>query len=478
MLIQLGLKKKLLFTYLTIGLLFVFFIIGALSTISKVKVNGPLYKQIVQGKDLIADILPPPEYIIESYLVVLQIYVALDKNELESLTEKLKSLEKDYNNRLLFWQKDLADSEIKRLIIGDASTYAKKFYALVGNEYIPAALKDDRKVMENLLPQIYSIYLQQRQTIDKVVQLASERNIQDEKAANIIIKTSNAFLFICAVISLLLIGISSLLLPDMIVKPVIKIVQQLAETAMHVSSAAKQINQASQKLAEGATQQAASVEQSSTMIQEISNGTKRTVENANATDFKIDLLKSEAISSTHSMSNMSESMKLIDESSNQTAKILKTIDDIAFQTNLLALNAAVEAARAGEAGKGFSVVAEEVRNLAQRSAEAAKSTASLLESAKKHTKNGVQVADDVGIKLNKIVGGVQEITETIKELVKANNDQSNSINQVDESILEISKVTQTTSASAEETAATAQELSAQAEHLNNAISELNQIING
>jgi len=178
------------------------------------------------------------------------------------------------------------------------------------------------------------------------------------------------------------------------------------------------------------------------------------------------------------MDRMNKAISEIRESSVETSKIIKTIDEIAFQTNLLALNAAVEAARAGDAGKGFAVVAEEVRNLAQRSAEAAQNTSGLIEKSQEHAQHGVDVAHEVGEKLKQIKESSKSIETLISEIAAASDEQTHGIGQVNTAVTEMDKVVQSNAANSEETASAAQELTSLGEELNRLVQDLAAIVGG
>jgi len=240
---------------------------------------------------------------------------------------------------------------------------------------------------------------------------------------------------------------------------------QVSETVRHVTDASDQISQGAQSLAESANEQASSLEEVSSSLEEMSSMTKHNADNSN----QAKILVSEAEASTgeanEAMTRMADAIRQIKTSSDNTSKILKTIDDIAFQTNLLALNAAVEAARAGEVGKGFAVVAEEVRNLAMRSAEASKNTAAMIEESVKNADGGVKITEDVAKALARTVENSAKVSGLIAEIASSSSEQAQGIEQVNTAVAQMNAVTQRNAANSEESASAAEELSGQAAEL-------------
>jgi len=237
---------------------------------------------------------------------------------------------------------------------------------------------------------------------------------------------------------------------------------QVSAGTEQVAAASNQINAGSQSLAQGASEQASSLEEVSASLQQISSMAKQNSAHAQEARAIAQEANKAATEGDHSMQRLSEAVDKIKASSDATAKIVKTIDEIAFQTNLLALNAAVEAARAGEAGKGFAVVADEVRNLAMRSAEAAKHTANLIEESVKNAEGGVSLNGEVLKQLGRIKERIEKVTEVMGEIAAASEQQSTGVEQVNTAVEQMNLVTQQTAANAEEQASAAEELSGQA----------------
>ena len=257
---------------------------------------------------------------------------------------------------------------------------------------------------------------------------------------------------------------------DTVVKSLDDAMSQVSEAVRQVSSASGQISQGAQSLAEGANEQASSLEEISSSLEEMSSMTKQNADNSNQGKAMVASAAESLNAADAAMKRMAGAIQEIKTSSDNTAKILKTIDDIAFQTNLLALNAAVEAARAGDAGKGFAVVAGEVRNLAMRSADAAKNTANMIEESVKSANEGVQITEDVAKYLSTTVERAGKVAEIIGEVAAASNEQALGIEQVNTAVAQMNQVTQQNAANSEESASAAEELSSQAAELANMVS--------
>jgi methyl-accepting chemotaxis protein len=237
---------------------------------------------------------------------------------------------------------------------------------------------------------------------------------------------------------------------------------EIMVAAEQVATAADQIDMGSQSLAAGSSEQAASLEEMSSSLQEIAAITQQNTANAQEARGVSEANSTMTTQGACSMQKLSAAMEKIKASSDSTAKIVKTIDEIAFQTNLLALNAAVEAARAGDAGKGFAVVADEVRNLAMRSAQAAKGTSDLIAESVQNAEAGMLINAEVVQRFAEIDAGVKRVQVVMKEIAMASEQQSHGVAQTNAVMGQINSVTQATAASAEESASAAQELTAQA----------------
>lgn len=241
--------------------------------------------------------------------------------------------------------------------------------------------------------------------------------------------------------------------------------QQISNSAEQVSGGAQQISNGAQMLSQGASEQAGSIEELAANINEISDSVRNTADDTVAASNVADAVEQEILENSKQMDQVSEAMNLIRQTSTDISGIVKEIEDIAFQTNLLSLNAAVEAARAGDAGRGFSVVAAEIRKLANKTTDASKMTAALVQKSAHSVEEGSSLIQQSEQTLKHVVDGARDVATKIERISQSNIQQANFIIQIRQSIEQITDIVQGNSATSEESAAASEELAAQAQIL-------------
>ncbi len=449
----------------------------AYRVVSTVKVGGPIFKNVVRGKDIVADILPPPAYILEAYAVVLQAAGESSGPVREELISRLGQLEKDYRVRHEFWTVDLAESEMKRTFLVDSYEPAQEFFRIVNGPFVAALRAGDlpaaTEMSRGSLKQAYDTH---RAAIDRVVVQANQFAADAEADAGVRLR-NGWWLFggtLAAVFGVLV--ALSILVTRNVVGTLHGLATTLTENAHLLAQTSRQCARSSQVLADGAQQQAAALEQTGSAMEEMRSMTAKNADAARQAAALSHQAEQSAARSREVTGRMATAMKDIQDSAAATAKVLKEIDEISFQTNLLALNAAVEAARAGEAGAGFSVVAEEVRGLAVRSAAAAKNSEAMIAQSVSLAALGVTLTQDVANILGGIAGSSTELRSMIDDIAMASVQQVEGIAQVNEAVSRMDSVTQSAATNADHSAASADSLSSRVDQMADVVSRLQALV--
>jgi methyl-accepting chemotaxis protein len=475
----------------------------AFKTLDTLKVNGPIYERIVQGKDLIADILPPPEYIIESYLLVLQLSRTADAGRQQALAERIRSLKGQFDERHAFWQKQALEPEMGRLLLDDAYRPAQEFYRLAFDALVPAARAGDASQVAATMQQLDRAYEAHRAAIDKVVVLASKRVETDEGAARALIQRDTALLLTIMVLAMAAAVVTALLVARSITAPLrhaVKVARVVASGVLNsrirvrypdepdqllralqemngslqrivgeVRSGADNIATATNEIARGnddlsmrTERQASALQQTAAAMEQLTSTVRQNSDSARQANQLVQTAAQVAQRGGTAVSEVVQTMQSIHASSKKVVEIISVIDGIAFQTNILALNAAVEAARAGEQGRGFAVVASEVRSLAQRSAEAAKEIKALITDSVQQVEAGSTLVARAGSTMDEVVQSVERITGIMAEISAASAEQISGLEQINTAITEMDSTTQQNAALVEEAAAAASSLRTEA----------------
>jgi methyl-accepting chemotaxis protein WspA len=460
-------------------LLVAIFLLGLLAltgvawqTLGKVKVNGPLYRDIVQGKDVIADVLPPPKYIIESYLVVLQMVEEKDKGRVLAYIERGKKLRAEYDERHAFWTNDLPPGRLKDFMVSQSYRPAVEFYEIRDRELVPAVLAgDSQRAKELAYGKLLERYEEHRTAIDEVVRLATAQNLAHERAATELVDSSSTTLIVLAGLIVALVLWTAWLIVRSLVARLQRSSVALMSTATQIAATSKEQQATVTGYSASTTEIAAAVKEISATSQELQS----TLEQVSGVASNAASLAENGRSGLEEMdgtmrqlsgatSSISSKLAVIREKANDINLVVTTITKVADQTNLLSVNAAIEAEKAGEYGLGFLVVAREIRRLADQSAVAtldieqmvrhmqAAVSAGVMEMDKftEQVRHGVEAVGTINQQLGQIIEQVQELNGRIESLNEGMRSQSQGASQISDAMTQLTDGARQTASSLKE----------------------------
>jgi len=462
--------------------------------LNDLKVNGDLYHRIVQGKDLVADILPPPEYILESYLTTLQLASETDKSEQQRLIEKLKALKNDYEVRHAFWLTENLEREVRDEFLTNAHEPAVTFFAVVFNDLIPAVQRSDSAAISAALLRTKTLYDAHRKAIDRVVELMIQRTAADELSANVQIRAATyqlIFIFAAAIVGCIVITMVIVrgVLTDLGGEPsyareVVKIIasgdltylidvnpkhgdsmmasikemqsqlgqlvskihlnaESVAASAHQLATSANQVSASASIQSQATSSVAAAVEELSVSIEHVSNNAITAKSIATESGLRAEQGGAQARDATDEMLRIADAvnetglhMNALGVDALNISQIAEVIKAVADQTNLLALNAAIEAARAGDQGRGFAVVADEVRNLAQRTAKSAEEITAMIDTIQSRTNDASASMEKGSQRVAHGVNLVRHAGESMQQIGESSTRVVDAVGDISQALVE------------------------------------------
>jgi methyl-accepting chemotaxis protein len=477
------------------------------TAINEVKVSGPIYAAIAREMDLRSDILPPPEFIVETHLTVLQVAKALrtDPKQIDALVKNIDGLKHDFDDRQSYWKNALPsetplEMQIRDGILKQARDPAIKYFQILFDQFLPAVKRGD-DVQSNAIidTELAPLYVQHKAAIESLADLTEKSQTLREGEAKGRIASRITLLIVISVISLLLSLFVGLYVISSITGPLQKAVDALrsvagrdltpqltvvnddevgamaaafntamgairsgfgdaGDIAKAVSDTSGELETAAKQLSDGTQSQASCLEETSASIEELTATVNQTAENANLARDLSSAASRTASQGIDVIDSAKRAMDQINAASVKIGQITLSIDEIAFHTNILAVNAAIEAARAGDLGGGFAVVAAEVRTLAQRSAASAREINHLIKDTVAKVEYGSTQVNRSAETLGEIVKVVKRVAEMVSSIASACSEQSLAISNVNIAVGRVDQVTQLNAAQSEELFATSRQL--------------------
>ena len=475
---SLTVRSKIFILVSVCALSFIGYGIWTWNTLSVVKVHGPYYNRIVQGKDLIGDTLPPANNIIESYLLALEmaheVEEGADQRRIELSVQRCRQLESKFNDRHDFWSGELTDGQMKEIKTIDCYETADDFFRVLDESFIPACLNGDvdtaKKLSRGELRRLYEAH---RAAVDRVAAMATQRNSKDEAAVEELLNARLAW-SLAGMVGILfaLAGFGSYVARET-VGPLRRSATDLRHLSTHaLTDVSRRLRRNAENTSDQATNASGAAEQVSANAHSLATAVEQFEESIKEIAANASNAASVARNAVSATEQTNHTITRLGESSVEIGNVIKVINSIAEQTNLLALNATIEAARAGEAGKGFAVVANEVKELAKETSRATEDIIGRIEAIQADTQQAVmaiglvsEIISEIDESQNAIAGAVEEQTAMTSEISRNIADVATGSHEIARSITKVAAAAQSTTSGSDETMVTAASIEQLAEDL-------------
>lgn len=441
------------------------------STLRTASVLGPYYNRIVQGKDLIADILPPPNYIIESYMMVLHMADEVDAgvsgDTMQAYVNRCKLLEAEFHERHNVWLEELPNDRMKQIKTIDCYEPAIAFYHVLDNAFYDACMNGEKDVVNQLVRgPLRESYEQHRTAIDEVVALATAKTAAEETAVSALVKNRTRLSVIATLATIALFAGAGWYATRQTVAPLLRSATELRRLSKQELMAVSQtLGQNAESTVDQAQMASGAAEQVSANAQSLSSAVSQFEESIREIANNASSAASVARDAVDAAERTNSTITSLGESSKEIGNVIKVINSIAEQTNLLALNATIEAARAGEAGKGFAVVANEVKELAKETSKATEEIIGRISAIQSDTVDAVdaigqvsQIICNINESQNAIAGAVEEQTAMTSEISRNISEVAMGSSEIAKNISFVADAAKTTTGGSQETLATAEEI--------------------